>query len=368
VELQRYGRLLGVALVGALALTACGTDENSGSDSASDSSSGGSIQCAKGNLLASGSSAQNNAMTEWIKKYQSACTGASINYQSVGSGAGVEQFLQGSTDFAGSDSALKDTEQPKADARCKTGKAINLPMVTGPVAVAYNLKGVDGLILDAPTVAGIFSNKITKWDAPEIKKLNPSASLPSTPIQAFHRSDSSGTTDNFTKYLTAAAGSAWTFDKGKEWKAPGGQGAKGNEGVSASVKQTDGAVGYMEFSFAQNSQLPIAKISTGAAQPVELTTDSASKAVEAAKVVGTGNDLKMEIDYATKAEGAYPIVLVTYEIVCEKGPAADKVELLKSFLSYTASDDGQKSLADLGYAPLPSSIAEKTRTAVQTLA
>ncbi len=368
MKLSRASRLTGLALGAALVVTACGTDENTDTTAATGSSAPSSaVACGSGSLTGAGSSAQKNAVDEWVKGFQSQCSGANVNYQSVGSGAGIEQFIAGTVDFAGSDSALKPEEQPKADARCATGKAINLPMVVGPVAVAYNLQGVEDLVLDGPTIAKIFAGKITKWDDAAIQALNPDAKLPSTGVQAFHRSDSSGTTDNFTKYLVAAAGADWTYDKGKEWKAPGGQGAKGSDGVAAGVKQTDGGIGYMELSFVENAGLKAAKIDTGAGEPVELTTDAASTAVEAAEVKGTGSDLALSIDYATKAAGAYPIVLVTYEIVCEKGTAADKLELLKSFLTYTSSEAGQSAIAEVGYAPLPASIVEKVRTSVGAL-
>lgn len=359
----RISAVAGLAVL-ALALSACGSDENI-TDSAT--TGAGDITCATGAMTGAGSSAQKNAMDEWVKNYQQACSGATINYQSVGSGAGIEQFLAGTVDFAGSDSALQEDEQPKADARCRTGKAINLPMVVGPVGVAYNLSGVPDLVLDASTIAKIFSGAVTTWNDPAISALNTGAKLPATPIQAFHRSDSSGTTDNFTKYLKAAAGPAWTFDATKEWKAPGGQGAKGNEGVSAGVKQTQGAIGYLELSFIENAGLPAAKIATGAAAPVELTTTNAGKAVEAAKVTGSGKDLKLSIDYATDAEGVYPIVLVTYEILCDSGNSANKLALLKGFLNYTASEQGQADIADLGYGPLPPSFITKVRSSVEGL-
>ena len=371
MKVTRPGALAGLVLTSALALTACGSDDNtpSGStDLGASAAAGSAIACASGSLTGAGSSAQKNAMDEWVKAYQQACAGSTINYQSVGSGAGIEQFIAGTVDFAGSDSALKDEEQPNADKRCGTGKAINLPMVVGPIGIGYNLPGVEDLVLDAATIAKIFTGKITKWDDPAIAALNDGVKLPSTGIQAFHRSDSSGTTDNVTKYLKAAASTDWTFDSGKEWKAPGGQGAKGNEGVSGAVKQTAGAVGYMELSFIENSGLSAAKIATGAAEPVELTPENAGKAVEAAQLKGTGNDLKLSIDYATKADGVYPIVLVTYEIVCDKGLAADKVALLKSFLNYTASEQGQADISDLGYAPLPSTFIAKVRTSLEALA
>ena len=157
--------------------------------------------------------------------------------------------------FAGSDSALKPEEKTAADARCKTGEAVDLPMVVGPIAVGYNLEGVDDLQLSPTTIAEIFAGKITTWDDAAIKADNPDATLPSTAIQTYHRNDDSGTTDNFTKYLTATAPDVWTFEGGKKWTAPGGNGVKGSDGVATAVSQTDGAIGYMELSFATNQNI-----------------------------------------------------------------------------------------------------------------
>jgi len=375
VKLSRTRAAGSLALAGALALAGCGTDDNTASPPAgggSDTAAGASIagvNCATGTITASGSSAQKNAMDEWVKRYQQACSGSTINYQSVGSGAGIQQFTAGQTAFAGSDSALKSgAEQQAADARCAGSRAINLPMVVGPVAVAYNLPGVDELNLNPQTLAGIFNGSISTWNDPAIAALNPGARLPSSPIQAFHRSDSSGTTENFTKYLAAAAPDVWTVEAGKDWKAPGGQGAKGNEGVTQGVDSTESSIGYVELSFATNAGLGVARIDNGGGQPVELTTESVGKAVEAAKLAGTGNDLKLTLDYATKAPGAYPILLVTYEITCEKGLPAEQAALTKSFLDYTASPEGQQVLEGLGYSPLPDTIRSKVATAVEATA
>ncbi|MFE3204139.1 phosphate ABC transporter substrate-binding protein PstS [Embleya sp. NPDC055664] len=365
----------GLALAGALTLAACGSDDNSSGDDKKSSTKAASApgaeapkgDCGTGKLAAAGSSAQKNAMDEWIKAYQAKCSGATIDYASSGSGTGRQSFFDKQVTFAGSDSALKPEEVAKAAAACAPGQAINLPMVTGPIAVAYNVSGAKDLVLDAKTIAGIFSGKITKWDAAEIKALNPNAQLPGTAIQPVHRSEASGTTENFTKYLKAAAGADWTYDSAQDWKAPGGQGAKGSEGVAQIVKSTQGAITYVEQSYAENAGLNIAAINTGASAPVKLTPEAAGKAVEAAKIAGEGNDLKLSVDYATKAEGAYPIILVTYEIVCEKGTAADKLPLMKSFLTYTSSAEGQKVLAGIGYAPLPTTVADKVRAAVAGL-
>ncbi|TDB72123.1 phosphate ABC transporter substrate-binding protein PstS [Micromonospora sp. KC721] len=365
MNLQRHGAIACLALTAMLGLSACGSDNNG---PAGASASGSAADCATGTLNAQGSSAQKNAMAEWIKAYQQKCSGSTINYEPSGSGAGIEAFIAGTADFAGSDSALKDDQQPKADARCGTGgKAINLPMVIGPVAVAYNLNGVDNLQLKPATLAKIFAGKVTKWDDPAIKADNPDAKLPATTIQTVHRSDSSGTTDNFTDFLAKTAEADWTFDKAKEWKAPGGTGAKGSDGVASRVKGADGTIGYMEWSFAENAGLGIAKIGNGAGEFAELTAENAGKTIAGASIEGQGDDLKMKIDYNTKAAGAYPIVLVTYEIVCNKGIAADKLPLIKGFLGHAASTEGQAELTELGYAPLPDSVRTKVEAAVKNL-
>jgi phosphate transport system substrate-binding protein len=357
VNLQRSGYVAGIALTAMLALTACGSDN--------EAPAAASGNCAGGSLTAQGSTAQKNAMDEWIKTYQGQCSDAKIDYQGTGSGAGIQAFISGTADFAGSDSALKPEEQPQADAKCQGGQALNLPMVIGPIAVAYNVKGVDNLQLDAPTLAKIFSGKVTKWNDPAIASQNSGAKLPATAIQTVHRSDESGTTDNFTKYLSKTAPSDWTYGNAKAWKAPGGTGAKGSDGVASAVKSSTGSLAYVELSFAQNSDLQMAKIKNGAGEYTELTGESAGKTIAGAKIAGTGNDLKMDIDYATKEAGAYPIVLVTYEITCSKG--SPKAAAIKGFLTYTSSTGGQSALGDLGYAPLPESVRSKVEASVAAI-
>ncbi|MGK5679500.1 phosphate ABC transporter substrate-binding protein PstS [Actinoplanes sp. URMC 104] len=364
MKLQRSGYLAaGIALTATLALAACGSD-NEPSTSAGGSSAG-TGDCVAGSLTAQGSSAQKNAMDEWIKSYQSKCADAKVDYQGTASGAGIQAFIAGTADFAGSDSALKEEEQPQADAKCAGGSALNLPMVVGPISVVYNLEGVDGLQLDAPTLAKIFDSKITKWNDPAIAAQNSGAKLPDSPITAVHRSDESGTTDNFTKYLSKTAESDWTYGNAKAWKAKGGTGAAKSDGVATAVKGTQGAISYVELSYAENNDLQKAKIKNGAGEYTELNGDSAGKGIEGAKITGTGNDLKLSIDYQAKTAGAYPIVLVTYEIVCSKG--STKAASLKNFLTYTSSTEGQDALSELGYAPLPETIRAKVATAVASI-
>ncbi|WAU85869.1 phosphate ABC transporter substrate-binding protein PstS [Streptomyces sp. Qhu-G9] len=374
MKLQRKNRLralsLGaVAVSGALALTACGSDDTGGSGSDPSSTAGASsIKCddAKGQLLADGSSAQKNAIDAWVKQFTAACKGVQINYKGGGSGAGITAFTQGQVAFAGSDSALKPEEVTASKEVCTGGQGLNLPMVGGPIAAGFNVPGVDKLVLDAPTLAQIFDSKITNWNDKAIADLNPDAELPDLKIQAFHRSDESGTTDNFTKYLKAAAPDDWKYEGGKAWQAKGGQAASGSSGVAQQVKQTSGAIGYMELSYAKDGVKPVS-LDTGASAPVEATVENATKAIADAKVVGTGKDLALELNYTTKADGAYPMVLVTYEIVCDKGNKAETLPATKALLTYMASEDGQNLLADIDYAPMPAEIIAKVRTTVAGL-
>ncbi|GHA09464.1 phosphate ABC transporter substrate-binding protein PstS [Streptomyces echinoruber] len=374
MKLQRKNRLrtlsLGaVAVCGALALSACGSDDTGGKDGGSGNSTANasSIKCdnAKGQLLADGSSAQKNAIDAWVKQFSAAC-GVQINYKGGGSGAGVTAFTQGQVAFAGSDSALKPEEVTASKKVCSGGQGIDLPMVGGPIAVGYNVPGVDHLVLDAPTLAKIFDSKITNWNDGAIKKLNPNAKLPNLKIQAFHRSDESGTTDNFTKYLKAATPENWPYSGGKAWQAKGGQSAPQSSGVAQQVKQTSGAIGYFELSYAKDG-IKTVDIDTGAASPVKATVANASKAIADAKVVGTGKDLSLQLNYKTKADNAYPIVLVTYEIVCDKGNKPATLAATKAFLRYIAGEDGQKILEQNDYAPIPDAIISKVRSTIETL-
>ncbi|MFF1412871.1 phosphate ABC transporter substrate-binding protein PstS [Streptomyces sp. NPDC058289] len=378
MKLQRKNMLrasaLGALVVsGALVLTACGSDDNTKNDagaSGKPSAAVGDIKCddAKGKLLASGSSAQKNAVDLWVKAYMAACPGIEVNYKSSSSGEGIVAFNQGTVGFAGSDSALKPEAVEESKKICTGGQGIDLPMVGGPIAIGFNVAGVDKLVLDAPTLAAIFNDKIKKWDDEAIKKLNPGVTLPATAIQAFHRSEDSGTTENLGKYLKAAAPEAWTYEAAKKWPAPGGQAASGSAGVASQVKAVDGAIGYFELSYASSQSIKTVDVATGAAAPVKATGENASKAIAAAKISGTGDDLALKLDYATKAEGAYPIVLVTYEVVCDKGNKAETLPAVKSFLNYTASDAGQKILLENGYAPIPAEINAKVREVIAKLA
>ncbi|MFC9687924.1 phosphate ABC transporter substrate-binding protein PstS [Kribbella sp. NPDC056951] len=372
-RLLRVGSVA-VASLGVLALSACGSDpEPSGSSSPSTGSSSTGAECPQGTLNAEGSSAQKNAIEEVISKYNETCDKVTVNYNPTGSGAGIKQFNASQVDFAGSDSALKteskdggEPEAAQAAKRCANNPALNLPMVIGPVAIAYNLDGVQKLVLDGATAAKIFQGDIKTWNDPAIAKLNAGVTLPSAPISVFFRSDESGTTENFTKYLKAAGGGAWKGEPAKKWTGTGA-GKEKSAGVAEGVKSTKNAITYVEWSYAVDNKLGVAQIDNGSGTPVELTAESAGKALAAAKPAGTGSDLALKLDYATKEAGAYPIILVTYEIACSKGLPAEKTALVKSFLTYFAGKDGQGALTELNYAPLPEEIRTKVDAAIQTI-
>lgn len=362
-------RLAGVVMAGSLALAACGSSANNNGGGSNTGSTGAtaSVDCQTGTLKSDGSTAQQNAMTQWIKDYQTKCKGATVNYGGGGSGQGVTDFSNKQVDFAGSDAALSAAkgEVTKAATAC-AGPAIDLPMVTGPIALGFNVKGVKDLTLTPGVIAKIFLGKITTWNDPAIKAINASATLPSTKITVFNRSDPSGTTQNFENYLKASAPSDWTAEPSKQW-AGTGQGKKGNQLVGQAVQSTDGSISYVEWSYAIQNNLSTAKVDNGAGA-VELSAETAGKTIATAKVAPNGpGDLSLKLDYATKTAGAYPIVLVTYEIVCTKYNDSKVGALVKSFMNYIVSQEAQNSVHDLGYAALPDSVRTQVQAAIEKI-
>ena len=356
-----FGMALSAAAIAALTLSACGSDNNTGSSGNTAGGNGSSsAECGgKNSLTAEGSTAQQNAIAEFNKVWGQTCSGKNLSYNPTGSGAGREQFIAGNVDFAGSDSALKDEQIAAAAERCGGNPAWNLPVVFGPIAMAYNIPGVDKLVLNGDTLAKIFQGQITKWNDPAIAGLNEGVTLPDTAVTPIFRSDSSGTTDNFQKYLEAASAGAWTKGDGSEFQGGAGEGAQKSAGVAQAVQATPGAIGYVEKGFADQAGIPYAQIDNGSGA-VELTDESAGTAIDAAKFAAEGNDLTLDLAslYGTKEEGAYPLVLATYEIVCSKGYDAETAEAVKSFLT-VASNDGQANLSPAGYVPLPDAFKQR---------
>jgi phosphate transport system substrate-binding protein len=366
VTLKRCGAALTLAAAATLVLSACSSDGNA--SSAAHDPGAVKVDCGgKKDLKASGSTAQANAMTQFVTAFEAACEGQKLEYTANGSGEGVSQFVNGETDFGGTDSPMSADEATKAQERCGGAQAWHLPVVFGPVAITFNLAEKDTLALDAPTLAKIFNGSITRWDDPAITRLN--QSMPSQPITVVHRSDESGTSETFQRYLEAASDGAWTAGADRTWKGAAGTGVEDNEAMAKTVYGGDGSIGYTEWSFAQAQNLEWVDIVTSASKdPVRISTESVGKTIAGAKVAVSGSDLKLDTTsfYKPTEAGAYPIVLTTYELVCSKYPDADTGTAVKAFLQSTIGG-GQAGLGEHGYVPLPKDFQEKVDTAVNAI-
>jgi phosphate ABC transporter phosphate-binding protein len=373
VRLDSFGRALTIvalamAICGAT-LTACGSDDNRrGASPTTISGLTGTAGCGgKNGLTAEGSTAQQNAMSLFNQVWGQYCPGKGVSYNPTGSGAGREQFIAGHVDFAGADSPLVADQIGPAAKRCDGNPAWDLPLVFGPVALVYDLPGVQKLVLSSDALAKVFSGRITLWNDPILVALNPGVALPDTKIVPIYRADSSGTTDNVQKYLTAAAPQSWTRGVGTEFQGGVGEGAAKSAGVVQAVRVTAGAIGYVEKGFADQAGLPYALIDTDNGV-VPLTNDTANKAIQAAGFVADGNDLVLDLNpmYAARQPGTYPLVLATYEIVCSKGYDPDTSAAIRSFLGVAATN-GQAGLTSAGYVPLPDKVKERLVTAINAM-
>jgi phosphate transport system substrate-binding protein len=347
------------ALTLALGLTACGAANEGGGGPGGDSE-------LTGTLNSGGASSQEAAVAAWKKAFQSANPDVTVNYDPVGSGGGREQFISGGLDIAGSDAYLDDEELTKARERCSSD-VVEVPTYVSPIAVIYNLDGVDELNLAPKTIGGIFEGTITSWNDPAIKADNPEAELPATKITPVHRSDDSGTTENFTDYLDQASEGAWTGGKNKAWPVKGGEAAEGTSGVVAAVTNGKGTIGYADAS--QAGELGAAHVKVGD-EFTEVSPEAAAKVLDASTQVEgrAATDIAIDIDRKVTEAGVYPIVLVTYQIACQTYDDKAKADLVKGWLTYVASPEGQEAAAkDAGSAPLSEAIAEKVKAAVDSI-
>jgi phosphate transport system substrate-binding protein len=367
VRFQRRAAAISMVAAGALLFSACGSDGGSGE---SNQAAQSGVQCGgKQSLRASGSSAQANAITRFVTNFEGVCSGQTLNYTPSGSGAGRNEFIGGQTDFAGSDSALSDAEVATAQARCAS-PALNLPLVFGPVAVAFNVPGVQSLNLDGPTIAAIFNGTIRTWNDPRIAALNSGAQLPANPIVVNFRSDESGTTQNFQRYLNAASNNTYGKEAAQTFNGGVGAGARGSQGVADATKNTPYSVTYVEASFAQRGGLGVANvINSGGGQPVALSAETVGNAISGVRVSGQGNDLKLDLNslYTTSTPNAYPIALATYEIVCSNYADDQTAQAVKAFLSASLTDQAQSGLPDAGYVPLPAQFKQRLTDAVNSI-
>jgi phosphate transport system substrate-binding protein len=338
-----------------LTLSACG---NSSGGSGGDTLNGG------------GATSQATAEQTWRANYQKA-NGGTINYEEVGSGTGVTNFTSKAYQFAGSDAYLTTDQLAAAKTACGAD-VIEVPAYVSPIAVAFNLKGVKSLNLDAKTVADIFNGTITKWNDPAIAQQNNGVTLPSTAISTVHRSDESGTTFNFTDYLNKASEGAWSDAAATVWPASlkGGQGLEGTSGVIGGLDDTDGAIGYADNS-AVSADGTLGTVSIKVGNSYNAPSASGAAKVLAASPPAPGrsaSDMATDIDRTATAKGDYPLMLASYLLACPTYSDSKVADMVKGFLTYVVSAKGQQGAASAaGSAPLDPSLSAKATAIVSKI-
>jgi phosphate transport system substrate-binding protein len=350
-------------------LAACGGQQAQNGATTGESSPGGATNTtatAPGKLDLGGNVRLNGAgatfpaplYQTWFQALNQRYPNLQVNYQPVGSGAGIEQFTKGLVDFGASDVAMTDEEIQKVQ-----NGVLLLPMTAGSIVLAYNLPGVEGLKLPRDVYSGIFLGTIKSWNDPKIAAANPGAKLPNTPITTVHRSEGSGTTGVFTQHLSAI-NPEWKskVGSGKTVNWPAGVAAKGNDGVTAQIQQTQGSVGYVEYAYAKNSKLNFATLENKSKQFVAPSDESAAKTLEA---VTLPENLRA---FIADPEGndSYPIVTYTWILANKKYSDATKAKAVEAMIEYGLTE-GQKIATQLGYVPLPQSVVQKVTTAADAI-
>lgn len=390
MKLHRVGSTVALAMAASLALASCGddspatnddtTDNNSAEDTSADADAGAKTETdagtsapaagageLSGTLAGAGASSQDSAMAAWVAGYNADVEpNVTVNYDGVGSGAGREQFIAGAVQFAGSDAALDEEEQAAAAQVCGDG-AMNIPVYISPVAIPFNLEGVTELNLSPAVLAQIFDQQITNWNDEAIAADNPDVELPDQAITVVNRSDDSGTTENFLEYLSAAAPDNWSYEADKAWPVAGGEAAAQTSGVIQVVGATPGAIGYADASAV--GQLSTARIGVGE-EFVAFSPEAAAKVVDASEPVESGieGDLALELARDTTESGAYPIVLVSYHVVCKEYSDPAQADLVKSFVGYVISEEGQAASADAaGSAPISADLRTKAEESLASI-
>jgi phosphate transport system substrate-binding protein len=395
-------RLVATAAIAALVLAACGDDDDddtaattaaapasaaptqapgtTDSSATAEGSAGTTSPAAEidysaisGTLIGAGASSQAAAMQAWQAGFQTLAPGATVEYDPVGSGGGRETFLAGGSDFAGSDAYLKDEELASSIDACAGDRgAVDLPHYVSPIAIAYNVPDLEGttLQLSPVTVAKIFANQISNWDDDAIAADNPGVGLPDLALNPVHRSDDSGTTQNFTDYLSKVAPDIWTYGALQDWGGDGpggGEGADKTSGVVAAVQAGEGSIGYADES--QIAELPAAMIGVGS-EFVAPTAEAAAKVLDISpRAQGRPDgDFAFELVRDTTESGVYPIVLVSYHVVCLQYDSQEKVDLVKGFMTYVGSEEGQTAAADTaGSAPISDDLREQMLAVINTI-
>lgn len=344
----------GVAAL-ALLMSACGASNEEGGDDSSDGLTG--------NLTGGGATSQEKAQDAWKTNFQGKNSGLTIDYRLLGSTDGRSQFISKALSFAGSDSYIKDEDLEKAKERCG-GTIVEVPAYISSIAIAFNVPGVDELKLDADTIAKIFDNKITKWNDKAIADQNEGVELPDLKISPVHRSDDSGTTKNFTDYLGKVAPDSWKYEAEDAFPVSGGLSAEGTSGVVKQVTDTEGTIGYADAS--QTGDLKHVSVKVGE-EYVAPSPEGAAKTVEVSPTVEgrDATDIAVDVDRTTTEAGAYPVILLSYLIACEKYDDATEAANVKGYFEYIVSDEGQAASAEnAGSAKLAPATATKAQEIV----
>ena len=365
MKISRIAQVGAVAAVAALALAGCASNEPAGN--ASDAPADG----LSGELAGGGASSQEVAVQAWTAGFQTENPDVTITYDPAGSGAGRESFQAGAFPFAGSDRAFtaEEIEEGPFDGCVDGSGIIELPTYISPIAVIFNIEGVDALNLDAATIAGLFAGTITNWNDPAIAALNPDATLPDLAVTPVHRADDSGTTENFTDYLFQAAPDVWTSEPDGVWPLTTGEAAQGTSGVVSAVAGGDGTIGYADASRAAEEGLSTVAVQVGD-EFVEYSPEAAAAIVDASPFEeGRGEgDLAIQLDRTSGEAGVYPIVLISYMIACQEYADAAVAPLVKGYLEYVASPEGQdEAAAAAGSAPISDTLREQVDAAIASI-
>ncbi|TDE88325.1 phosphate ABC transporter substrate-binding protein PstS [Occultella glacieicola] len=375
MKLASSRRLAGITAISALALTLAACGGGDGDDTSTDGDTGGDNGGASadlsGSIAGSGASSQENAVGGWIAGFTEANPDVTVTYDPTGSGTGREQFLNGTVLFAGSDAAMDEEELASGVERCFGGEVIELPLYISPIAVIYNLPSVDAehINMDAATIAGVFAGEITNWNDPAIADANPDVELPDLPIVPVNRSDESGTTENFTEYLTAAAGDVWTHGPVETWPISGTQSGAQTSGMIDVVSGAEGTIGYADASRAGD----LGTVAVGVGEEfVPFSPEAAAKIIDVSPATADATDLRLTIDLArdTTEAGTYPIVLVSYSIACSVYDNEADAANVAGYLNYVASPEGQDRAAQpdvAGSAPISDDLRERVIAALDQI-
>ncbi len=365
MKISRIARIGAIGAVAALALAGCAANEATPTDDTSDAPATSTLS---GQIEATGASSQEAAQQSWVAAFQIANPDTTINYTATGSGTGRENFLAGSSNFIGSDRAFNAEELAAGGfGSCSTDEIVEIPVYISPVAVAFNLDGIDSLNLDGATIAGIFSGAITNWNDAAIASQNPDVTLPDQAIVPVHRADASGTQETFTKYLSAVAPDVWTYEAADEWPLATGEAGDGTSGVVDAITNGAGYIGFADASRTTGLGQVAVEVD---GEYVAYSAEATAALVEASPLEEgrSDHDLAFAVDPAAAPAGSYPIALVSYLIGCVEYDDAETASLVKAYFQYVASAEGQDAAAEAaGSAPISDALRTQVNAAIDAI-